>query len=304
MMPPGGAALRAEQLATVGRIAHQKFTSPEIGKLIDGLRGWGEQQDYDSFEASLIRVDARRLGEGEQGAGGAARRDVALRRARESRLGRGAEAERLRGVPAGPAQEPRPAQALHRLLRGRRRAVRHRARRLRARHEDEGSARALRLPEGAPGAARQGGRGARRERAARPRLRDRAAEGLRARGRARLRLHRRRLAPRSDGAPVRVRHRRHRHPHHDALLQRAPRRPLRDDARVRARAVRAPGRPGARAHAARARRLARHARVAEPDVGEPRRPLAAVLAPLLPAAAGALPRRARRATTTSAGIAR
>ena len=59
MMPPGGAALRAEQLATIGRIAHQKFTSPEIGKLLDGLRSWGEQQEYDSFEASLIRVAAR-----------------------------------------------------------------------------------------------------------------------------------------------------------------------------------------------------------------------------------------------------
>jgi len=58
MMPPGGAWLRAEQLATVGRIAHQKFTSAEMGKLIDGLRSWGEQQDYDSFEASLIRVTA------------------------------------------------------------------------------------------------------------------------------------------------------------------------------------------------------------------------------------------------------
>ena len=58
MMPPGGAALRAEQLATVGRIAHQKFTSPEVGKLIDDLRGWGEQQEHDSFEASLIRVAA------------------------------------------------------------------------------------------------------------------------------------------------------------------------------------------------------------------------------------------------------
>ena len=56
MMPPRGAGMRAEQMATVGRIAHQKFTSPEIGKLIDDLRGWGEQQDYDSLEASLIRV--------------------------------------------------------------------------------------------------------------------------------------------------------------------------------------------------------------------------------------------------------
>ena len=59
MMPPGGAALRAEQMATIGRIAHEKFTSPEMGKLIDGLRSWGEEHEYDSFEASLIRVAAR-----------------------------------------------------------------------------------------------------------------------------------------------------------------------------------------------------------------------------------------------------
>jgi len=59
MMPPGGAALRAEQLATVGRIAHTKFTSPEIGKLLDDLRDWSEQHDYDSLEASLVRVTSR-----------------------------------------------------------------------------------------------------------------------------------------------------------------------------------------------------------------------------------------------------
>jgi carboxypeptidase Taq len=59
MMPPRGAAIRAEQMATVGRIAHEKFISPEIGRRIDDLRGWGEEQDYDSLEASLIRVVAR-----------------------------------------------------------------------------------------------------------------------------------------------------------------------------------------------------------------------------------------------------
>src|SRR2546423_12169036 len=59
MMPQRGARIRAEQLATVGRIAHQKFIAPEIGSLIDGLRDWGEQHEYDSLEASLIRVAAR-----------------------------------------------------------------------------------------------------------------------------------------------------------------------------------------------------------------------------------------------------
>jgi carboxypeptidase Taq len=59
MMPPKGAPIRAEQMATIGRIAHTKFTSPEIGTLLDDLRDWGEQQEYDSFEASLIRVATR-----------------------------------------------------------------------------------------------------------------------------------------------------------------------------------------------------------------------------------------------------
>jgi carboxypeptidase Taq len=59
MMPRRGAQIRAEQMATVGRIAHQKFTSPEIGSLLDSLRDWAEQHEYDSFEASLVRVTSR-----------------------------------------------------------------------------------------------------------------------------------------------------------------------------------------------------------------------------------------------------
>ena len=59
MMPRGGAPLRAEQMATLGRIAHDKFTAPEVGRLLDELREFGEQHDYDSYEASLIRVVTR-----------------------------------------------------------------------------------------------------------------------------------------------------------------------------------------------------------------------------------------------------
>jgi carboxypeptidase Taq len=59
MMPPRGAATRAAQMETVGRIRHEKFIDPEIGRLLDSLRDWGEQHEYDSFEASLIRVVAR-----------------------------------------------------------------------------------------------------------------------------------------------------------------------------------------------------------------------------------------------------
>jgi carboxypeptidase Taq len=59
MMAPRGAAVRAEQLATIGRVAHEKFTSPEIGRLLDDLRPYEESQPYDSDEASLIRVARR-----------------------------------------------------------------------------------------------------------------------------------------------------------------------------------------------------------------------------------------------------
>jgi carboxypeptidase Taq len=56
MMPPRGAVMRAEQLATIGRIAHQTFTSPEIGRLLEQLEPFEQEHEYDSFEASLVRV--------------------------------------------------------------------------------------------------------------------------------------------------------------------------------------------------------------------------------------------------------
>jgi carboxypeptidase Taq len=59
MMPPRGAAIRAEQLATLGRIAHDRFTDPEVGRLLERLEAFEEQHDFDSFEASLIRVTRR-----------------------------------------------------------------------------------------------------------------------------------------------------------------------------------------------------------------------------------------------------
>ncbi len=59
MMPRRGAAVRAEQLGTLARIGHTAFIDPEIGRLLDGVRDWSEQQEYDSFEASLVRVVSR-----------------------------------------------------------------------------------------------------------------------------------------------------------------------------------------------------------------------------------------------------
>ncbi|HEU5280054.1 MAG TPA: carboxypeptidase M32 [Gaiellaceae bacterium] len=59
MMPPGGGAARAEALATVSRLSQERFVSEDIGRLLEQLRGLEESSDYDSFEASLIRVTRR-----------------------------------------------------------------------------------------------------------------------------------------------------------------------------------------------------------------------------------------------------
>jgi len=59
MMPPKGAAARAEQLATLETVRLEKFTSQEMGRLLDDLRPYEESLPYDSDEASLIRVARR-----------------------------------------------------------------------------------------------------------------------------------------------------------------------------------------------------------------------------------------------------
>ena len=56
MMPPGGAAARAEQMATLDTIAHERFISPEIGRLLDRLHTYEQDLPYESDDASLIRV--------------------------------------------------------------------------------------------------------------------------------------------------------------------------------------------------------------------------------------------------------
>ncbi len=55
-MPPLGTPARAEAMATLSRIAHEKFTDDEIGALLEKLRPLEESLEYDSDDASLIRV--------------------------------------------------------------------------------------------------------------------------------------------------------------------------------------------------------------------------------------------------------
>jgi len=54
-MPTYGSAGRGRQLATLGKIAHEKFTSTEIEKLLNKLETFEKEIQYDSFEASYLR---------------------------------------------------------------------------------------------------------------------------------------------------------------------------------------------------------------------------------------------------------
>ena len=58
-MPPGGVSARSRQIATLERLAHEKFTDPSIGKLLEDLKSYEESLPYDSDDASLLRVTRR-----------------------------------------------------------------------------------------------------------------------------------------------------------------------------------------------------------------------------------------------------
>jgi carboxypeptidase Taq len=58
-MPKGGAAARARQGATLRRLAHEKFTDPNVGRLLDGLAAYAERLPDASDDARLIRVVRR-----------------------------------------------------------------------------------------------------------------------------------------------------------------------------------------------------------------------------------------------------
>ena len=58
-MPPGGVEGRAGQLSTLLRLSHVKFTTDEVGRLLDSLENETVNEPYDSDLASLVRVTRR-----------------------------------------------------------------------------------------------------------------------------------------------------------------------------------------------------------------------------------------------------
>src|ERR1700736_3869442 len=58
-MPPGGVQNRSEQLSTLSEVAHRKFISDEVGRLLDAAETKVANQPFDSDDASLVRVTRR-----------------------------------------------------------------------------------------------------------------------------------------------------------------------------------------------------------------------------------------------------
>jgi carboxypeptidase Taq len=59
MMPLAGTGHRADQMATVYRLAHERFTDPAVGRLLEELRPLQDSLDPDSDDAALIGVVRR-----------------------------------------------------------------------------------------------------------------------------------------------------------------------------------------------------------------------------------------------------
>jgi carboxypeptidase Taq len=58
-MPRGGAEGRGNQMALIGRLEHERFTSSELGKLLEDLKPYVENLDPDSDEARIVKVTTR-----------------------------------------------------------------------------------------------------------------------------------------------------------------------------------------------------------------------------------------------------
>ena len=266
-MPAKGAPARAEALATLGGIVHERFVSDEVGRLLERAEPLAAQLDYDSDDASLLRVVRRDWDK--------ARRvpaELAAAWLRESSKAQAAWLEAraavgLLALPAGVSARPRGRASLGRVPGGGRLALRRLPRRVRAGDEDRRGSRRLRRPPSGADGDRARRRRARRRLVPGRRLPGRGAAGVPRGGADAVRLRGGGVAARSDGAPVRDLVLAHRHPDDDALPAGQRARDLGGNARGRARTDVSGVRSRARADTARRQRVARARRVAEPASG-------------------------------------
>src|SRR4051794_38657649 len=59
MMPPAGFMHRGAHMSLLERLAHDKLTDPEVGRLLDELEPRLDSLDPDSWDAATIRVAQR-----------------------------------------------------------------------------------------------------------------------------------------------------------------------------------------------------------------------------------------------------
>ncbi|MEA2133719.1 MAG: carboxypeptidase Taq [Solirubrobacteraceae bacterium] len=59
MMPPRGAAARADHSSTLELISHQRLTDPDVGRLLDALAPWAADEDPDSDDVRLLAAVRR-----------------------------------------------------------------------------------------------------------------------------------------------------------------------------------------------------------------------------------------------------
>jgi len=59
MMPPQGAPARGDHAASLQRVVHERMTDPEVGRLLDALEPWADQQDPDAGPTRLVRWTRR-----------------------------------------------------------------------------------------------------------------------------------------------------------------------------------------------------------------------------------------------------
>ncbi len=104
-MPPEGAVARGHQLATLSSIAHDKFTSPEVGRLLAEVQPDVDQLDPDSDDARLVRVTQREYRQGHLRANRAGSRNgPGDLRGTQCVAGR-ARGEQLRQIPPPPGKD-------------------------------------------------------------------------------------------------------------------------------------------------------------------------------------------------------
>src|SRR5689334_12786360 len=59
-MPPAGGDARGRHIATLSRLAHERFIDAETGRLLDAAARETQASPYESDEASLVRVTRHR----------------------------------------------------------------------------------------------------------------------------------------------------------------------------------------------------------------------------------------------------